>query len=408
MEFIGQVDDNVPTTLSAELVEKLLLQETSITSIKGTDGDKTYNDIDSLWKYFHRPKVTKTKTKMKTNDKNVENVETIDEPEFYKQAFDYWESPTNCPVTDNGVLGGYGHLTPDDARDSLEFLDTLHRRRPGLQFGLAADCGSGIGRVSKSVLLKRFEHVVLVEQSPRLTGAVHSYLAVESAHGVATAVNLYNRRQKEHERDQALGKESTKGLAVNLAAPEGVFSAVKPAPVHNSLLLVLNPLSSAQIEERVCCWCVGLQHLFRQPHHDAFAAFNTLAPATATATATATAPAGGQAWKNDSTSVHFDVVWIQWVVGHLSDDDYVSFFRRCAENLAPGGVIVIKDNVTDDFTFMIDTEDSSVARCLAYHKLLLKRSHPQLELVHESIQRDFPEDLCPVYMMAFGLPDTVQ
>lgn len=27
---------------------------------------------------------------------------------------------------------------------------------------------------------------------------------------------------------------------------------------------------------------------------------------------------------------HYDLVWIQWVTGHLTDDDFVTFFRRCA------------------------------------------------------------------------------
>lgn len=26
---------------------------------------------------------------------------------------------------------------------------------------------------------------------------------------------------------------------------------------------------------------------------------------------------------------HYDVIWIQWVSGHLTDDDFVEFFKRC-------------------------------------------------------------------------------
>lgn len=463
MEFLHQHDH----ALTALQVESMLLNHSTIHEIKGTDGDKNYKDIAALWKYFYRPKAPaktiKTKSSKTAAVSSTSTASTVlsinNEPEFYKQAFDYWESPTNCPVTDNGVLGGYGHLTPDDARDSLEFLDELQRRRPGLKMGpgsLAADCGSGIGRVSKSVLLKRFDHVVLVEQSPRLTHAVHRYLAVESAHGVATAVNLYNRRlkerrEKEEERNKQLQQQQQqlkeqqqqeeaaaegggRGGGVNVvavannaaaaavaasssisAAPPGVFNAVDPTapPPHNSMLLVLAPLTEVDIEKRVCCWCVGLQHLFQQPHYDAFSAFDTPVVTATTANpvdvsstelnAAVTATTTG--WKRDSTSLRFDAIWIQWVVGHLNDADYISFFRRCAEQLAPNGVIVIKDNVTDDFTYMIDTEDSSVARCLEYHKGLLEMAHPDLKCVYQTVQRDFPEDLCPVYIMAFGLPE---
>jgi 2-polyprenyl-3-methyl-5-hydroxy-6-metoxy-1,4-benzoquinol methylase len=40
----------------------------------------------------------------------------------------------------------------------------------------------------------------------------------------------------------------------------------------------------------------------------------------------------------------YDVIWIQWVVGHLTDDDFVDFFLRCRKGLKPGGVIVLKEN----------------------------------------------------------------
>lgn len=36
------------------------------------------------------------------------------------------------------------------------------------------------------------------------------------------------------------------------------------------------------------------------------------------------------------------MVWIQWVVGHLHDLDFISFFRRCRNGLRDGGVIVLK------------------------------------------------------------------
>lgn len=46
----------------------------------------------------------------------------------------------------------------------------------GLRFDRAADCGAGIGRVSKHFLLKKYSHVDLVEQSPRLLQAAPEYI----------------------------------------------------------------------------------------------------------------------------------------------------------------------------------------------------------------------------------------
>lgn len=38
------------------------------------------------------------------------------------------------------------------------------------------------------------------------------------------------------------------------------------------------------------------------------------------------------------------MIWVQWVVGHLTDDDFVAFFQRCRKGLKPDGVIVLKEN----------------------------------------------------------------
>ena len=98
-------------------------------------------------------------------------------------------------------------MTPMDARDSHRFLDELLLLRPELagsnqqevgtstgtagagttegrrrlRVGRAADCGAGIGRVTKTVLLERAQHVDLVEQSPRLLAAAPRYIFGDAA-----------------------------------------------------------------------------------------------------------------------------------------------------------------------------------------------------------------------------------
>ena len=44
----------------------------------------------------------------------------------------------------------------------------------------------------------------------------------------------------------------------------------------------------------------------------------------------------------------YHLIWIQWCIGQLPDDDLVAFLGRCRAALAPGGLIVIKDNVLGD------------------------------------------------------------
>lgn len=57
----------------------------------------------------------------------------------------------------------------------------------------------------------------------------------------------------------------------------------------------------------------------------------------------------------------YDLIWSQWVIGHLTDSDLVSFLRNCGDNLTPTGCVVIKDNVCSK-GFCVDKTDYSIAR----------------------------------------------
>ncbi len=48
----------------------------------------------------------------------------------------------------------------------------------------------------------------------------------------------------------------------------------------------------------------------------------------------------------------FDLVWIQWVAGYLTDADLVKFLRRCKSGLKSGGLIVVKDNMFHGFVLV--------------------------------------------------------
>ena len=79
----------------------------------------------------------------------------------------------------------------------------------------------------------------------------------------------------------------------------------------------------------------------------------------------------------------YDLVWIQWTTMYLTDDDLKRLLADCQRALAPGGLIVLKDNVIDEVKgsnallegrYMVDADDASVSRT---------RSH-LLDLVNEA------------------------
>ncbi|KAL3229718.1 hypothetical protein RNJ44_01854 [Nakaseomyces bracarensis] len=92
------------------------------------------------------------------------------------------------------------------------------------------------------------------------------------------------------------------------------------------------------------------------------------------------------------------LIWCQWCVGHLPDEELVKFFKRCIEGLQPNGTIVVKENNTPSNTDDFDDTDSSVTRSDAKFKELFEQSG--LKLIATDRQKGLPEELYPVRMYA--------
>ena len=95
---------------------------------------------------------------------------------------------------------------------------------------------------------------------------------------------------------------------------------------------------------------------------------------------------------------HYDVIWCQWVLGHLTDDHLIGFFKRCLKGLKPNGFVIVKENITSSGETEMDDEDSSVTRPLSLLKEIFKKAG--MEVVQEFDQKKMPQGLYPVKMFA--------
>ncbi|KAJ7297989.1 hypothetical protein O6H91_Y024200 [Diphasiastrum complanatum] len=93
----------------------------------------------------------------------------------------------------------------------------------------------------------------------------------------------------------------------------------------------------------------------------------------------------------------YDVIWVQWCIGHLTDQDFVTFFLRAKVGLKPDGLFVLKENVSK-CDFLLDKADSSVSRSDAYFRDLMKQTG--LHLQKTRAQQRFPRELLGVRMYA--------
>ncbi|KAJ2899970.1 hypothetical protein IWW38_000768 [Coemansia aciculifera] len=211
---------------------------------------------------------------------------------WYKDADTYWRSVSSSV---GGMLGGLDHVHTPDIRDSHAFLAKL-KADPSLAISAtyACDCGAGIGRITKNLLLPLFDRVDLVEQNPDfLHEARTNYLKAEEAR-----------------------------------VPD--------------------------------MFATGLQ-LFTPPEG------------------------------------RYDVIWCQWVLSHLTDDDLAAFLKRCRQGLTSKGVLCVKENVASN-GYIIDSEDSSVTRsALIFDRIFAAAG---FKVVAKQSQTDFPRGLFEVCMWA--------
>lgn len=211
--------------------------------------------------------------------------------EFYTAAAKYWD---RIPPTVDGMLGGFGFISQTDIKGSTHFLKTLFELEDSPSKAFALDCGAGIGRITKNLLIKHFKHVDLVEQNPKFLE-----VAKISLENCSSRIGQYY--------------------------PIGLQNF---CPIENK----------------------------------------------------------------------YDIIWCQWVLGHLQDDDLIEFFKKCTSGLKKNGILVVKENVTSSNNLEIDKEDSSVTRPLNSLRSLFEKA--SLICIKEQQQTKFPRGLYPVYMFA--------
>ncbi|PVU86484.1 hypothetical protein BB559_004270 [Furculomyces boomerangus] len=102
---------------------------------------------------------------------------------------------------------------------------------------------------------------------------------------------------------------------------------------------------------------------------------------------------------NTTKNKIYDVIWCQWVLSHLADEDLVSFLIKCKTGLSPNGIIFVKENVCS-FNYVVDKQDSSVTRSSVIFESLFEKAG--MKIIIQKVQHGFPRDLFKVRMWALA------
>lgn len=96
----------------------------------------------------------------------------------------------------------------------------------------------------------------------------------------------------------------------------------------------------------------------------------------------------------------YSLVWNQWCLGQLTDDQLRAYLQRCAAMLEKDGWILVKENLSTSISDedIFDEIDSSVTRSDLHFRAIFEAAN--LRIVATEIQKGFPKDLYPVKIYA--------
>ena len=106
---------------------------------------------------------------------------------------------------------------------------------------------------------------------------------------------------------------------------------------------------------------------------------------------------GLEDWNPDE---QYDLMWNQWCLGHLTDEQLVAYLERCKRVIADGGWIVAKENMSTDQNGedMFDKVDSSITRTDGKFRKIFEEAG--FRIVKSELQTGFPKGLLPVRFYA--------
>ncbi|KHJ31891.1 putative duf858 domain protein [Erysiphe necator] len=87
----------------------------------------------------------------------------------------YWQG---IKADNGGMLGGYGYISNIDIRGSRSFIQKLNITDNRAKLSRAVDCGAGIGRITKNLLLELATTVDIVEPIAKFSNALQGTLGI--------------------------------------------------------------------------------------------------------------------------------------------------------------------------------------------------------------------------------------
>ncbi|KAI5949573.1 hypothetical protein KGF54_005450 [Candida jiufengensis] len=103
-------------------------------------------------------------------------------------------------------------------------------------------------------------------------------------------------------------------------------------------------------------------------------------------------PIGMQDWE---PSKKYWLVWCQWCVGQLPDEELIKFWIKCRLALCENGTLIVKENIAPIQDIFDDTDSSVTRTDSKFRELFIKAG---FKLIASDVQKGLPKELFPVRM----------
>jgi protein N-terminal methyltransferase len=111
-----------------------------------------------------------------TNLMELWSEQAIHRTSYYTANSTFWNEDGYAGSADEEAMIGDATTSVNDVIHSLQLIDNIHADHPTWIIRNALDCGAGVGRVTKHVLLKRCNRVCLLEGCERWFKQIRRYL----------------------------------------------------------------------------------------------------------------------------------------------------------------------------------------------------------------------------------------
>jgi protein N-terminal methyltransferase len=98
-------------------------------------------------------------------------------------------------------------------------------------------------------------------------------------------------------------------------------------------------------------------------------------------------------FQKENEQLKYDVIWIQWCVENIDDQDLITFLTKCRNALNPKGLVIVKENIVGKGTLFVPEDFSRVRSDVIFRNVFTASGFRIIKHFHHP---NWPKDMMKV------------